>query len=285
MYKVSELLGKPLISVNDAQITGTISNIFFNEKLSTGMYVSVINDDFNTAVIPLKYIVNSDYDAAVVKDFKTADNPDLMTGPINLFAFNQDGKELGIIKDVIMEGVNVIELVTDNGKFPSSRVLSRSESLVIINDTDAPVRAKKKKPAKASAKARADRRGKNESQDFSSKNSMLPPVSADNSVAFPFSSQIFDGETLYTPLTASKEGGYRNDEKIELPAIPRNTYVNPPSSGEGYDYKFLLNKRLQKTILGAQGQPIAKENALVTQEIIDRARKAGKLVQLALHSL
>jgi len=33
MYNVSDLLGKPLLSISDALLLGTISNIYFDPKL------------------------------------------------------------------------------------------------------------------------------------------------------------------------------------------------------------------------------------------------------------
>ena len=110
----------------------------------------------------------------------------------------------------------------------TKNVLSRSDKLVIINDSGKPISIKKK------------------------------PI-------------IKEEVTKESPVTS-----------ISLPKKP----LSPtPSIKEGYDYKFLMGKRLQKTLVDSDGRIIARENALVSQELIDRVRSAGKLVQLALYSL
>ncbi len=243
MYKVSELLGKPLISVSDAEITGTVSNIFFDDKLRQGLFVSVTDEDFNTRLIPLKSIVNSSHDAAVVRELKEYEPGEYLKGPINLFAFNQDGKELGVVRDVIMEGTETVELITDTGSYPTRSLLSRSDTLVIINDSGKPIALKKKK-----LKAEAE-----------------PQESVD-----------------YEPTPPELQ---RRSSPVSVPSRPQSAFSGRATGREGYDYKFLLHKRLQRSITDEDGVIVARENALVTEDIIERARRAGRLVQLALHSL
>ena len=254
MYKVSELLGKPLITLSEAKILGTVSNIFFDTKLCTGLYVSVTDEEFNNYYVPLKQIINLTFDAAVVAAADFASEINACPSPINSYAFNQDGKELGMVKDIVMDGLKVVSLIAGDNEYAAALLLNRSDDLVIINDSGAPMAIKK--PA---------RKKKNPPPPKLSPQPLPPTI-----LPLPF-------EETPAPVAAVSV--------VTVPNKPQTTTVNPSGGREVYNYDFLLGKRLQKSIFGDKGALVGRENALISAEIIENARREGKLVQLALHSL
>ena len=51
------------------------------------------------------------------------------------------------------------------------------------------------------------------------------------------------------------------------------------------DYEFLLGRTLGADLCTYTGELIAKQNSTVTDAIVDKARRAGKLVELTLNSI
>ena len=242
MYRVSELLSKPLITLSDAKFAGTVCNIFFDKNFRRGRYVELFSEDENA---PEQRYVALDRlrlgaDAAVVSheglirslidDLRSEAAPN----PINRAAYNLDGKNLGRVTDVILDGVAVRQFEIEGKAYESDTLVSYSDKILIFNDTGKPFR----------------------------------PVR-------PRKPRIPEGaEQITVTATATT---------VELPE--KLTVTAAPRTGERSDYKFLLGKKTVKHILSHEGNVIVPEGSVVTAELIDRARAAGKLVQLALNSL
>lgn len=225
MYNVSELLGKPLLSISDALLLGTISNIYFDPKLQRGTLVMLYTADDERQFFPLGKISTTAGDAAttLVSDELTAEASGVPS-PINSYAFDCEGKCLGIIRDIIMDGCKVVSFIAGEHTLYADKLISIG-SVLIFNTGDKPVRLKAKREG-----------------------SKQKPPSAEE---------------------------IREESKDV--ALPQ--HVGAPS------YEFLLGKKLQRTIVGSQGNVIASEGENVTDELIDKAKKEGKLVILALNAL
>ncbi|MCH5164236.1 MAG: PRC-barrel domain-containing protein [Clostridiales bacterium] len=218
MYKVSDLLGKPLLSLSEAQLLGTIGNIYFDDKMTKGTFIMLYTDEEELRFLPLNKLINIENDAAVVKNCEDlSEHAEGLKNPINSHAFNQDGKALGTIKDIVMDGTKVVSFTLENSSISSGNLVSAGK-LLIFNDSGKPV---KLKPTQKKEK----------------------------------------------PLPAKKE--------VEFPV---KTAFAP-------SYDFLLGKKLQRTILSVDGKIIAREGENVTGDIIEDAKREGKLVILALNSL
>ena len=99
MYRVSELLSKPLITLSDAKDAGTVCNIFFDKTLRRGRYVELFSED-ETAP-EQRYValdrIRLGADAAVVshegviKAGWSTPADDYAPTPINRTAYNLDG--------------------------------------------------------------------------------------------------------------------------------------------------------------------------------------------------
>ncbi len=131
MYKVSDLLGKPILALSEAQILGTISNICFDEKMAKGTFVMLYNKDDDLRFLPLSKLMNFDSDAVVVKNADgLAENADGLVNPINSYAFDQNGRSLGAISDIIMDGTKVDSFAVGEKTFPASDLISAGSVLV-----------------------------------------------------------------------------------------------------------------------------------------------------------
>lgn len=142
MYKVSDLLGKPLLSLCEAKFLGTIANIYFDAKMSKGTFLKLYTLEDEIAFLPLIKLMNIQNDAAVVKNEDgITENGEGLVNPINSLAFNQDGKSLGVVNDIIMDGSKVMAFVID-GKETGAVNLISAGNLLVFNDTGKPVKLK-----------------------------------------------------------------------------------------------------------------------------------------------
>lgn len=149
MYKVSDLLGKPLLALSEAQILGTIANIFFDDKMYKGTFVLFYTDDEDPRYLPLSKISNFDSDAAVVKFAEgISECAEGLPNPINSFAFGQNGKSLGVIKDIIMDGTKVDSFIIGARSYPVSDLVSAGK-LLIFCDGEKPIKLRPMSSKKA----------------------------------------------------------------------------------------------------------------------------------------
>lgn len=151
MYRVSDLLAKPLITLADARFMGTIGNIYFDAKLKRGKYIELFDEDETEQTFVELSKINVGTDAAVVMhdgvllsaDSVTLDG--LASNPINAQAYNPDGKSLGRVTDVLLEGTCVAGFELDGKAVEADTLLSYSKNMLIFNDTGKPIKVIKPK--------------------------------------------------------------------------------------------------------------------------------------------
>ncbi len=142
MYKVSDLLGKPLLALSEAQILGTIANICFDDKMNKGTFVMFYTDEEEPRYLPLSKLLNFESDAAVVKCADgIVQSVDGLLNPINSYAFSQNGKSLGIVNDIVMDGTKVDSFIVDGRTLSSSDLISAGKLLVFC-DGEKPIKLK-----------------------------------------------------------------------------------------------------------------------------------------------
>lgn len=237
MYRVSELLSKPLITLSDAKYAGTVSNIFFDKALRRGSCLELLSEDDaapERTAIDLKY-VKLGPDAAVVPHsvlLEPVKTSGLTSNPINCAAYNQDGKRLGRVSDVLLDGTNIVSVEVDGKPYEVATLIAHSDKLLILNDS-----GRSFKPYRPARKP------------------TLPP----------------EPPVEPPPATTPPESVVVLPEKL--------TAAPPVDRGE---YAFLLDKKTTKHLLSPEGTLLVPAGTVVTHEVIDRVRSAGKLVQLAL---
>lgn len=143
MYNVSDLLGKPLIDLASAGLIGTIANIYFDDKCQKGIFLKLFTEDEETIFFPLAK-VNINGDAAITVGGEPLETASGLKCPINSYAFNQDGKLLGKVTDVVMDGVKTQSVILNNTVIEANKLLSAG-SVLIVNDSGKPVRFKQTK--------------------------------------------------------------------------------------------------------------------------------------------
>lgn len=246
MIKVSDLLGKPLISLADAKSVGYVSNVWFDSKLRTVKTAEITDDDDDVCerkYVPFRFM-QCDGDAAVIKSLTAVLNENAATAvlpsPINRFCYNQSGKEMGHVRDVVLDGTQVTQILTEKATFTPKELLSSGNNLCIFNDTGLPV----KLPKPQSVAPRM-------------------PVPTAKHARMPV--QLHNAAPVQTPVT------------------PQNVTVTRTPGEPIKNYGFLLGKPVHSPVVKG-GKVLVAAGAVVTDAVIELCRKENKLVQLALRA-
>lgn len=275
MIKVSELLSKQLICLETATVAGTIGNIIFDERLSKGKLLELFCEDDETPetkFVELKNVSAFGEDACVVKNSDNILYEWIVEGgvpsPMNCLCYNQDGKDLGKVRDIELEGQTVTRILLEKGEFTAKELLSYSNKLLIFNDTGKPIKLKPKNKTFNIPAA------ENTSVQLHSVIETLP---------------VTHGNDL--KISASEESNLKLlpelvTEKIDVPTkiTQSSTIVSRSPARSEVGYKFLLGKPVHSSILGSDGKILIPESTIVSEDIIKLARNHGKLVQLALRA-
>ena len=114
MLKLSNIVGKPIISLYNGQIEGIITNAIFDKRLQKVKCFLVINEtndetlELNSTLLT-KDIYHIGQDAVVIKNnsyimfSNLNDETKLSINPINCDIYNTLGQKIGVVKDVIFD--------------------------------------------------------------------------------------------------------------------------------------------------------------------------------------
>ena len=157
MVKASELAGKQLISLLDARAVGYILRLGFSDRLKTVKAAEIASDDDDfpeRAFVPLRYL-KYDGDVAVIKSaamLSLSPPVEFVPFPIGAQCFNFRGENLGTLRDIELEGSTVVKLICEKGEFTQKELLSRSDGILVFNDSGKPIRITRKRVPKVGEK-------------------------------------------------------------------------------------------------------------------------------------
>jgi len=284
IIKVSELLGKPVISLLNAETLGIAGDIVFDSKMLTAKAIKILQDDNDneteTLYIELKHIKDLLLDALCITHKKLTKsewhgNRLDAKNPINASCYNQDGKKLGTVRDVVLDDFKVTEIVieeTETNNFiilTPATLLSHSKDNLIFNDTGKPIKIIA--PKKATFP-----KSKNKSTPISVKLHSVPKTTT-----IPAIDRTHNFQTLNNDNSQPPDIQYPTKVPQENTMVYRSPASIDTLAGV---YAFLLGKTLSRSIKDNNDNIIAQPQSIITQETIELAKNNSKLIQLALYA-
>ncbi len=260
MYKLSDIISKQAISLRGAQLLGTVSDVRFAAALKKADALLLIDGEENAdgyLSLPTKSIHTMKEDSVVVRSLSSPLAFSFLppNNPINLPCVNQDGKMLGRLSDITFdEKFAVIAFTVGESEYKADTLLSHSDSLVIFNDSGAPIKLPRSRPKPKAA----DRK-------TVVKTTALPVETA--------------------PPQKTEQPVENTAAEAEKPPVTTPTAAPSPAPELGApDFSFLLGKCITKTLCSSSGRTIAAVGEIVTEQIIADAARENKLVQLTLRA-
>lgn len=278
MKKSAELLGLSVFSIEEGKEAGTIIDLIINPGKGTVEYLIVSNGTryIGLKVIPFKNIEGVGEHAVTINntslviDFKDApDINDLLEKDVQIKGtkvITQKGKIIGSVKEYVVDDENdgkihgcILDPInsTKPGIIPAENVVTFGKDVLVVqhNVEDGILDS-------------------------------LPNVQIDNNE--PPHKNEFVAEvavTKETVITKPVERIPANTPGV-TPAEVTPGVINeePVKLFEDKQRQYLVGKKTNKTIVSDDGETIIKEGTILTQDLVDKVTKAGKLLDLIMNT-
>lgn len=258
MIKVSDITGKPVISIADARNPGYVAGVWLDGKLLFAKTVEILCDEDEMperAFAPFRSVSWGE-DAAILKSQSAVteiNSPSAVIMPLNLRCYNTDGKFLGCVRDVEIDGSAVKRILCDDKTLAPEKLVSASADTLIFNDTDKPFK--------------------------------LPKVTKQNKT-HKKSVEKTEPPAAHAPILAPEQNisaPQKQSSTVQTPVIPQSVTVTHTPGLPTKDYSFLMGKPVHSPIV-SQGRVLIPSGVVVDERVIEYARRENKLVQLALQA-
>jgi sporulation protein YlmC with PRC-barrel domain len=251
MFNFSELKGKKVIALYEAEILGEIENAVTDNFLKKARYFQVKNQDNETIYFPYSLIASVGDDAVMLKNKSKIFSRETIPSPLAVLplassVYTHNGKALGSVTDLKFDGDKIVKLIVGDSEIEPCKILSRSQEVIVVNDGEDKVK-------------------------------LVPPVSQE-----PKKVMAEEKAEIIAPL-ASEE----LPSEPTSPVVPKRASTASLSTAQNdktAGYSFLLGRIATDALLSASGEIIVESGQTIDETVINKASSSDKLVQLALRS-
>jgi len=267
MELIGNYLSKPIISIYEASMIGTVISATFDKKMRRVCALLIVSDNEEDEIlyyVPINRIITAE-NALTVKNRNSVrryeESNIFVKCPINHPVYMTTGEKKGTVRDVSFDEktFEVIEIILDSEKISAEKVASVSNSLMILKGEGftrlQPPRARRTK------KPKAENDGVKDTPD----REYIPTYQA---TIMPQEEE----EENYEEIPAETVTTVKKDERVSIPARIIS------------DYSFLLNRLVLQDVYSTTGELIIPANTRITVQTVETARKHGKLVELTVGS-
>ena len=241
MYKVSEIISTPIISLYESEYIGIIYNITFDNKQKKCKYALILNENDNIPkIMKFSDIYKFGKECIFIKNkiwIELEDNYTLeltsTLNPINLNVYSLKGENLGNVTDIVLDKTLCIDkiILSNSSTIDNKNIFNMSKSIILIDNNK--INISKFKPKE----------------------------------------KVINNPENNTKVMILKTPNIATDET----KTPNNTLQNKIIT----DSRFLIGRVLNKDIIALNGEIVAKTGNKITNEIISKASSYGKLLEIA----
>lgn len=154
MYKISDIISMPVISIFESEYLGTIYNVLIDSRCKKVKYFCILNEEDNIPrIIHIEHIYKIGSDVIFIKnksELSLQINCDCemedCANPINISAYNFDGKKLGTVSDSVFNTKGKLEeFIINNKSYKITDIFNVGSSAIIVNNKKCDI--KKFKPS------------------------------------------------------------------------------------------------------------------------------------------
>jgi len=246
MYKVSEIISIPVISIFESELQGIVFNMLFDSRSKKCRFACILNEEESIEKsLDIIDIYQIGKDCIFVKNrtaLELLSNHDCQHSEyiplLNNQVYGLDGKLLGTVSDIELDDKFIIKnlILNNNTKITNKDIINIGKTIIITDNKS--ININKFKPRLKIC---------DNQQNLNKKDIVL----------------------------------LKNiDEKI-----PQNEVVAKPTNNKiTTNETFLKGRILTKDILTINGELIAKNQSIITSETISKASMYGRLIELARYS-
>lgn len=141
LKKISDLLGKPILSIFDGQLEGFVKSVYFNKKFEKLCWIEFFDDSTQEEkIINAKNIYHVGNDALTIKNNDDIYLENLVfndcINPINLDLYSVDGNKIGKIVDITINEKFLVEniVLTESKIISQKNILNAGKNVVLYKD-------------------------------------------------------------------------------------------------------------------------------------------------------
>lgn len=251
---IKDILNKPVLSLYEGELIGSIDTIWFDKKLKNLIAVELVSEDELRFVVHTKNIYHVGKNAVTIKNTDHADlkenlEPfDYVKNPIGNKVYTINGELKGVIHNIELNDKFVITKINldKETEIDLTKIANCSKNTILIYDESTKVNVNRFK--------------------FLSKPKKFKTKS----------------EISVTTLPIISEPESANDEESKPIIMPKPTLENKPKIVN--NTSFILGRKVNKDIFGLNNDIIVKKNTKITQQVIKTASRFGKLKELMIFS-
>lgn len=298
MAKLSEILGRDVVSRSDGSVVGRIEDVYFDEFCKNIRFFRLVcnGDEY---LLPIGSVASFS-DAVMVEDGvsllhpQDADITAIVGSVKGRKVFTASGKSRGEVTDASFAASGrVSAIATDEGNYSPASFSALGEVFLLKGS------AKRKPPQRTEfPKAKTDYKvhilDSSSPEKGARDAAPSPALSPSSSQAQAHTSPP---PQAHTPARAT-EAPKGVEVRAESPEPENPVYVRDAENGVSVlfggedftphriiaDYNFLLGRVVTDDIASYTGEPLAARGERVTTELVEKVRRHGKLMELTLNS-
>lgn len=261
MFKVSDIISKPIYSIYEGINIGTVNDfvISSNHKKILGFTFLDDESEINNSFVPVNKIYGFGINCLTVKNnnFSSYINFDNLEKIINKEAISISGESLGKIIDVYFDEKFLISSFETSQKtiIPINTLAKIGKDAVFFDFNEKKVKISRFKP-------------KNEIMLSTVPEIKVSILQKEPSSTIPIISNNFDENSFSNEKRIDGQQELKTNFEI---AIPKKIITTKDGA---------LGKICNKTIFGLNGEVIVKDRQIITEKIIEKAVMHGKLFEL-----
>ena len=255
MYKLSDILSKPVVNLYSGKYEGTVKNISFDEKFKQAKWLILFDEEGEEFALDINKIYIIGKNAVTVKNedgiFKLNSIDGILNNnPINLSCCTVYGEVLGRLSDIeFNKNFYVESFCVEDKTYNANKIINIGQEFVIVNDTDKKITISNFKPK------------------FEIKKES--PVSIVT---------IQPVETIENTLPKI--------ESVESVETKKPFIINEGINQQRIisNQNFLLGRKATKTIYGINNEIIVKKDNTINSKNLEYAKLHNKISELAVFS-
>lgn len=292
MYRLTDIISKPVISIADGKQVGTAESAVFNKSLSKLTHISVFDLELEDKVyIPSSLILSMEKEAVMVKGAALEDPPPEENCPINAFIYDEQGGLLGRTADIILDknfSVAQIEIAGGGNLCPQNIISFSKHTIVACFDVE-----KAKKLKRLRAQRTRSKKAQSNEEDSSLKDTIaqvieMLPLGLTATARFydDFSGEDGNGEKKEKQPQEIIQESPQPDESAELFQAEdgQGTLSEHDIRRIVPPFSYLIGRKVTADLYGLSDKPLIKKDTIITAKHIDLCRRHGKLIALAKNS-
>lgn len=260
MFKITEVIAKPIFTIYEGEKAGTISNFLYDYKSQKIKGFFIFDDDSEkNFFVKTGNIYSLGQDYLLVRNRNKIKIAEIEGKSfINLQAVTICGESLGEIKELFFDEKYIVHSFETNKAivFPAKTIINIGENVILIDTNQKKINIARMKPIQRIL------------------NETLPDIKVN----------ILEESKLATIPIISKnfnESNFTNENKIIGQSVKetlKKSLMLPPKILS--NPKTIIGKYAKELLCGLNGEVIIKKGQMVTDKIYEKAQKHSKLFEL-----